>query len=217
MALELMDEHEKGERVRAWLRDNGSAIVFGISLGIAALVGYTWWDSRAIEYKVTAATQYQALADALERKDTDAAAALSAELAKSYPDTPYAAFAALQLADARIAAGDAKAASEALEQARSLSKEPEIEAIVSLRQARIALNRGESDRAIEFASAIKADAFAGLAAEVKGDALVAAGRTDEARSAYQEALTALETGAATRSIVEMKLADLGGLQDPPEA
>jgi predicted negative regulator of RcsB-dependent stress response len=217
MALELMDEHEKGERVRAWLRDNGSAIVFGIALGVAALAGYSWWDSRAVEYKVTAATQYQALADALERKDVDAAVALSAELAKSYPDTPYAAFAALQIADAKIAAGDAEAASGALEQARSLSKEPEIEAIVSLRQARIALNRGEHDRAIEIATGIKSEAFAGLAAEVRGDALVAAGRSDDARAAYQEALTALETGAANRSIVEMKLADLGGLHDAPEA
>jgi predicted negative regulator of RcsB-dependent stress response len=97
------------------------------------------------------------------------------------------------------------------------ASKPEIEAIVSLRQARIALNRGEHDRAIEIATGIKSEAFAGLAAEVRGDALVAAGRSDDARAAYQEALTALETGAANRSIVEMKLADLGGLQDAPEA
>jgi predicted negative regulator of RcsB-dependent stress response len=58
MAIELMDEHEKGEHVRAWLRQNGSAIVTGVALGLAAIFGWQWWQGSQSEHRVTASIQY---------------------------------------------------------------------------------------------------------------------------------------------------------------
>lgn len=217
MALELMDEHEKGEHVRAWLRQNGSAIVTGVAIGLAGIFGWQWWQRSQVEHRITAATHYEALADAVERKEVDTVASLAAELGKNYRDTPYAVLAAMQLADVRLATDDAKGASEALAQVTELSDDPALAALAKLRSARIALSGGDAEAAIKLIDAVPKDMYTGFAAEVRGDAMRALNRTDEARAAYRDALTALDTGAPNRRIVEMKLADLGGALDAPEA
>ena len=52
--------------------------------------------------------------------------------------------------------------------------------------------------------------YPSVAAEIRGDAEMALGRRDAARSAYEQALATLDLAAPTRSIVEMKLTDAGG-------
>lgn len=218
MALdELMDEHEKGERVRSWLRQNGSAIVTGVALGLALIFGWQWWQRSQVEHRVTAATQYQALTDALERKEADTVTAVADELAKNFADTPYAVLAAMQLADQKLAAGDRAAAAKALEQAASLTEEPALRTLANLRRARVLLADGDADGALKLAEAQPKDLYAGLAAELRGDDLLALKRDADVRAAYQDALTHLDTGAPNRRIVEMKLSDLGGEPTPAEA
>ena len=51
--------------------------------------------------------------------------------------------------------------------------------------------------------------FSGLYADLRGDALAAAGRTAEARAAYQEALTKFDAKAQYRNYVQVKLESLG--------
>jgi predicted negative regulator of RcsB-dependent stress response len=220
MALEMMDEHERGESVRAWLKQNGGSIVTGVAIGLSGIFGWQWYQRSEVEHRVTAATQYQVLTDAVERKEADTVASLSAELSKTYADTPYAALAAMQLAEVKFAAGDLAAAVTALEQAAKHSQDPALTALADLRRARVVLAQGQGDAALKLVESLSKDtqsAYAGLALEVRGDALKALGRDDEARQAYQDALTALDTGAANRRIVEMKLTDLGGSTAQPEA
>lgn len=209
MALELMDEHEQGEKVRAWLRSNGGAIIGGIGIGLVLIFGYQWWERSKIEHKLTAATNFQALNDAVEAKDDATANALATELAGKFSDTPYAVLAALRVASVKLAAGDSAAATTALEDARKAATDPALQALADLRLARIELADGKAEAALARLDKI-GGGYAGLVAEARGDALYTLGRTDDARTAYQDALTALDTGAATRNLVEMKLADLGG-------
>jgi predicted negative regulator of RcsB-dependent stress response len=217
MAIELMDEHEKGEHVRAWLRQNGSAIVTGVALGLAAIFGWQWWQGSQSEHRVTASIQYQALTEAVERNELDTVAAMAEELEREYSDTTFAVLAALQLGDARAQAGDMKGAVAALEKAGQLTKDPALAGISRLRAARLILTSGDAEAALAQLDAMPAGMYAGFAAEVKGDALSVLGRAAEARDAYAEALTQLDTGAPNRRIVEMKLADLGGDTSAPEA
>lgn len=209
MALELMDEHEQGEKVRAWLRQNGGAIIGGVAIGLALIFGYQWWERSQIEHKLTASTNYAALSEAVDNKDDATANALATELGDKYADTPYATLAALRVSGSRVQAGNLADASTALEKARSGTDDATLQALVDLRLARIEIGDGKAEAALQRLAAIKGDAFKGLAAEARGDALFALGRNDEAVTAYQDALTALDTGAANRMLVEMKLADLG--------
>lgn len=210
MAIELLDEHEQGERVRQWLRDNGSAIIGGIALGLALIFGWQWYERSQQEQRVTAAIQYQALADAIERKDADTVQSLAGSLQAEYAGTPYAQMAALALADQQLERGELDAAAATLEQARTGMDDPAMAALASLRLARIRLAQGNAEQALALAQGVAVPAWAGLASELEGDALVALDRSDEAQSAYREALQALDTGAPTRSIIEMKLTAVGG-------
>jgi predicted negative regulator of RcsB-dependent stress response len=217
MALELMDEHEKGEQVRAWLRQNGSAIVGGIAIGLGLIFGWQWWTRSQDEHRFNAATQYQKLTDAAGRNEAELVSGLTDELSRRFADTPYAALGAMQLADVHVGAGDFAAADAALAKAADLAAESALDSVIALRRARLAVARAEPEVALEHLKAISGEAWDGLAAEVRGDALNALDRRDEAREAYADALTGLETGAPNRRVVEMKLADLGGRADPPEA
>ena len=51
--------------------------------------------------------------------------------------------------------------------------------------------------------------FAGLYNDLRGDALAAAGRPAEARTAYQAALTGLDAKSQYRNYVQVKLDSLG--------
>lgn len=212
MAIELLDEHEQGEKVRKWLRDNGTAIIGGIAIGIAMIFGWQWWTRAQAERNVTAAVQYQALVEAAERDDAAAVEQFAATLGDEYEGTPYAFLAALQRAEQAFGAGQTDAAVAALEQAREAAADPATRGLVTLRLARARMAQGEAEQALALLDGDGLDAYAGLAGELRGDALVSLGRADEARTAYSDALGSLDVGAPSRTLVEMKLADLGGAE-----
>jgi predicted negative regulator of RcsB-dependent stress response len=52
--------------------------------------------------------------------------------------------------------------------------------------------------------------FPAQVGELRGDILVARGKLDEARKAYEQALTTLDEATPMRRLVELKLIDAGG-------
>ena len=50
--MDQIDEYEQGERVRAWLKKNGSSLITGVALGLAALAGWQWWEGQGEQAKV---------------------------------------------------------------------------------------------------------------------------------------------------------------------
>ena len=211
-----MDEHEQGELVRSWLRQNGGAIFGGIAIGLAGILGWQWWQHGKSQHRLDASTTYQALQEAVERKDTPAVDQLAAELNGKFADTPYGAMGLLRLAEQKLAQGDADAAQTALTDAARVAQMPALTALANLRLARLQLGAGKAQEALDSLARVPSGDYAGLVAETRGDALLALGRADEAQAAYQDALTALDTGAPNRFIVEMKLADMGVASSEPE-
>ena len=114
------------------------------------------------------------------------------------------------LNDAATAVTDGKtdAALTSLEWAEAHATMPEVKSLSMLRRARLLIAVGKADAALELANTIEGDGFKPLAAEVRGDALLALKRNSEAIAAYDEALVGLDSGATRRSIVEMKRDDL---------
>ncbi len=203
-----MDEHEQGERVRTWLRQNGSAIITGIAVGLAGIFGYQWWQQSQAGKRLDAAANYQTLVDAIERDDAEAAGQIAAGISERLGNAPYAGLAALRVAGERAGKDDGAALAD-LSRAASVKDAPAIVALAKLRQARLELSAGKPESALALLGAIPAGQYDGLAAEVRGDALLAQGKAAEAGEAYRDALTGLATGAPNRFLVEMKLADLG--------
>lgn len=214
MSFDVLDEHEQGEVVRKWLRENALSIAIGVGLGIALIFGWQQWKAHGVQRDVEAATQYQALADAVDAKRDEDIAKVADLLRKDYAGTVYAAFAALQQADLATEKNDLIAAATALEWARDHAGNEGLKSLATLRLARVKLAQGDADGALKLADGIGKDDYAALVAELRGDALAKLGRTDAARTAYEEALSKLDPQAPNRGFVQMKLDDVGGATAP---
>jgi predicted negative regulator of RcsB-dependent stress response len=209
MASEQIDEYEQGERVRSWLRDNGSSLVTGVALGLLLIAGYNWWQGRGVRHGEEASTQYVALTDAIEAKDDAKVKAFGAVLDSKYQDTPFALLSHLRQAAYLQQAGKSADAIAALKSAPP-TKDAALAELVRLREARIELLAGQADAALATLAPIKASSYPAALGELRGDALLAKGKLDEARKAYEDALTTLDEAAPTRRLVELKLIDAGG-------
>jgi predicted negative regulator of RcsB-dependent stress response len=211
MSFDVLDEHEQGELVQKWLRENAMAIATGIALGLVLIFGWQQWKVHQAGQGAAAAAQYQALTDAVAAKKPDDALKVADSLRKDYPSSTYAVLAALQQADIAIGKNDLAGAASALDWARQRAGLDSLKSLVDLRSARVRLAQGDADAAIRLVDALPKGDYAALAGELRGDALLKLGRADEARKAYQDALSQVADAAAqNRGVLQMKLDDLGG-------
>ena len=201
-----LDEHEQSERVLEWLRRNGAGLVGGIVLGLAAIAGWKWWQQQQQQVQFERAAQYQAALDAIAAGDAQAA-----ETVKGLGEGVYATLAALELASAQVEAGDEEAAIGTLRGIRSA--DPAMAGIVRQRLARLLIGADKAAEALELLEG--ADTPAAL--EIRGDALFALGRAEQARESYNDALTRLDIGSPQRRVVELKLAQVGASAPQTEA
>lgn len=210
MAFDVLDEHEQGELVRKWLRENALSIAVGVALGIVLIFGWQQWKTHRSRHAAEAAAQYEALNKAVEAKKDDEAAKVAEAVRKDYPDTVYAVLAALYQADTAVRKNDFPAAATALDWAEQHAGIGSLKSLVTLRMARVKLAQGDADGALKLLDGVPKDDYAAIAGEVRGDALVKLGRSDDARKAYQDALTNLDPQSPSRGFLQMKLDDLGG-------
>ncbi len=210
MAFDVLDEHEQGELVQKWLRENAMSIAIGIALGLILIFGWQQWKAHRARHAADASVQYQALADAFDAKRTDDAKTIAEALRKDYPDTAYATFAAMRLADIANDKGDLKAAAEDLEWAGEHAGAPALKQLAGINLAKVKLAQGDADGALKLVDGLPKGDYAALAGEVRGDILTRLNRGDDARAAYKDALSHLDPQAPNRAFVQMKLDDLGG-------
>ena len=213
MAMDQIDEYEQGENVRKWLRQNGSSLITGIALGLACVFAWLWWQDKGDRHQREAATQFVALTDAIDANDAGRAASFAAVLSRDFGDSAYAALAALRVAAFQQSKGKTADALATLAKAQAASKDPNLSEMLGLRLARLQLIAGKSDDARRQLDRIASPKFPAIAEELRGDIAMAQGRREDARKAYQSALTHLDQAAPTRRLVELKLIDAGG--QPP--
>jgi predicted negative regulator of RcsB-dependent stress response len=213
MAFDVLDEHEQGELVQKWLRENALSIVIGVGLGLLLIFGWQQWRVHRATHRLDAATQYGVLSSDMDKKDADAAKQIAATLLKDYADTPYATLAALRMADDAAARGDHEAAHAALESAYEHAGNEALKTLSGLYLARGEIAAKKPQDALDLLDKLPALGYAALRDELRGDAFVALGRKDEARTAYTDALTNLDANAGNHAFLQMKLDDLGGAEN----
>ncbi len=208
MAIDdLLDEHEQGERVRTWLRQNGAGIFGGVVLGIGAIAGWQWWQKDQVNKLAEANAHYEAVTRSLQSSDLDEAAKQVTAL-ESGKAGIYADLAALELAKAQVEAGKAE---DAIKTLQVLKAEGEFKMLIDQRIARLLIETGKPADALALLG--NAEDSAGL--EIRADALIAQDKRDEARELYRQSLGRLDVAAPQRRLLETKLADAGGtLADP---
>jgi predicted negative regulator of RcsB-dependent stress response len=216
MADDIIDAHEQSEQARQWLQKNGSSIIMGILIGLAVLLGWQRWQQSGVNHRAEAMVKFDDFQAAVDKDDKELAGKLVEDLRKNYGDTPHAALGALELAEMHLKAGQLPEAESSLRFAAEQGGSSSIQSIASLRLARVLLGRGEAQRALDALKSVAPDAYAGELEVIRGDALLALGRADEARKAFDAALVAIEVGSARRASIEAKRDDVaaGGAPAP---
>jgi predicted negative regulator of RcsB-dependent stress response len=217
MAFDVLDEHEQGELAQKWLRENAFSILIGVGLGLLVMFGWMQWKTHRAAHELDAATQYDVFTSNLDKKDTDTAKAIAAKLESDYSDTPFATLAALRVADTAAAHGDYDTARKALDSAYQHAGNDALKTLSGLYLARAELGQKKAQEALDLLDKLPAAGYAALRSELRGDALVALGRKDDARNAYTDALTNLDAMAPNHAFVEMKLNDLGAANSGGES
>lgn len=198
---ELLDEHEQSERVRRWVRDNGLGLVGGVVLGLALVGGWKWWQGQQQGQREAEAARYETLQGQIKAEDLAKAKAT----AKTLQDGPFATLAALDLAKAQVMGGKRDDAIATLRGVRPGSDEL-LAGVVRERLARLLIDANKPDEALRMLAA--ADDPAGIGA--RGDAYLALGQREKARSDYDKALVLTTIGSPMRRVLELKLSEVGG-------
>jgi len=208
MAFDEYDDYEQSERVQKWLRENGLSIVVGIAIGLVGIFGWQQWRNHQASSESAASQLYQQAQIAQVSGKLDVAAQLTDLLMKNYAASPYAVFAVSDRAKQQVLAKQLDKAEASLEWAESHAGDPALKSLTQLRIAQVQLARDNNAAALSTLDRIPANSFQGLSQELRGDVLVKLGRSDDARKAYQAALSALSDEAPQRGALQMKLDDL---------
>lgn len=210
MATYDLDEQERLDELKAWWKRWGNVVMIGVAVVVAAGAGWRYWQHRTLSQSLEAAAVYERLTQSLAVNDVKTTREAGGLLIDQYRSTAYAPRAALILARVNAASGDMKSAQAQLEWALEHTREAALKDLARLRLAGVQLDQKAYDAALKTLAGNHSDAFAARFEDLRGDVLLAQGKKDEARAAYQAAFGKLADNNPYRSIVELKLDDLGG-------
>jgi predicted negative regulator of RcsB-dependent stress response len=202
-----IDDEEDLERLKTWWKENWVALVGGLVIGFGAIggwEGYKAWRDRQGE---AASQMYEEVRKDFEGGKADDAAAIVERLKSEYGRTPYAAIAALAAAQAAVKDAKYDVAVGHLNWVVEHGRDEGLVQVARLRQARVLLAQNKPDDALSVLRK-EAGSFSSLAEELRGDIQLAKGDRKAARSAYEKALAAAESGATNKTLLQQKLDDL---------
>jgi predicted negative regulator of RcsB-dependent stress response len=211
MALQKLDleEQEKLDALRAWWKENGRLIVLAVLAAAVAVAGVNGWRWYQIRQSHEAGRLYETRGG-----DVKALRDAGGALLEQFPRTLYASMGALAAARFHFERGELKSAKAQLQWVVEHGRSDSFRDLARLRLAALLLDEKAIDEALKLLEEEPQAPFAGQYAAMRGDLLVAKGRPQEARAAYQRALektdAATGTGAAFRESVQMRLDALGG-------
>lgn len=200
------EEQEKIDRLKAWWAANGNIILLSVAILVASVAGNRLWGHYKSQQAEQAADLYAVLQQQLDKtgdagKIRDAALLLT----EGFSSSGYASRAALISAQASFKTGDILTAKTMLQWVLDKSEEMELKDLARLRLAGILLDEQQFEQALSLLNTKHGTSFAGLYADLRGDVLVASGKSKEARTAYHQALDRLSGQSSYQNIVQMKM------------
>lgn len=212
MAVYDLEEQEKLDDLKAWWEQNSkyvSAAVLVVALVVIGVQGWRWYQRTQAEQ---ASVLYQAVSQAARANDVSKAKEPASQIVDRFARTAYAPRAALLYAKMLYDRGDKAGARAQLQWVVDHASGDELKAIARFRLAQAMLDEKQYDDALRTLDVKTDDAFTGLFADLKGDILAAAGKSAEAKSAYETALAKIDPKSPYRAFVQVKFDALGGAQ-----
>ena len=201
------EEQERLAELKGWWEDNRWYVMGAIAAAVLAFAGFRGWQYWSAMQAEDAAAMFNA---ATKAQKGERAASVDALVAK-HPRSYSASQGQLLVAKDKFDGGDLAGAEKRLEWVME-SGIDEHRGVARLRLAGVLLQEKKYAEALKVLDANKDESFAPLAADMRGDIMLAQGRLDEARAAYKLAAEKADPRSPVKSVVETKLNALGGTQ-----
>jgi len=197
MAVYDLEEQEQLEELKSWWQQYRLLVLLVVvvaALTFGAIQGWRYYQNKQ---GLEAGELYVQLQGAIGSGDVKKAQDIAAALTGKYARTGYAEYAALTAAAAAFGNGDAAAARVNLQWVIDHARDDETPDIARLRLAAVLFDDKQYD------------SLSALFADLRGDVLVAQGKLEEARAAYQLALDKSEARSSYRALIQVKRDALG--------
>jgi predicted negative regulator of RcsB-dependent stress response len=204
MAYDL-EEQEQLASIKAWWERWGNLVLTVVTLVLLAIAAFNGWRWYERHEAGNAGVLYDEFVAALDGGELARKKELAGTLIERYGRTVYAPMAALQIAKANLEGGDPAAARAQLRWVIDKSGHPELAQIARLRLAGVLLDEKSYDEALKTLAGDVPEALAAAFADRRGDVLMATGKADEARAAYQQALDRAGAQHPMRPLIQLKL------------
>ena len=204
-----LEEQEQIDALKAWWKQYGRLVIAAFVAFITGIVGVQGWQYYQRTQAEQASVMFGKLEEAVGKNDVTEIRNVGSALREKYPRTAYAAMAAMVVAKAEYDNGQLDAAASQLQWAADKGKGEDVRALARLRLAAVLLDQKKYDEALKLLESKVSDAFAPLYLDMRGDVLVAQGKLDEARAAYDKALEKSADAGAWRNVIQVKRDALG--------
>lgn len=215
------NDEEQVEALKRWWQENGTSLLTGIVIVLVVLFGSRQWQGAQLAKAEAASDLYE---DVVQLALLDQASALTAEsmaqlessydeLRNEFEDSIYARYGAMMMATVYVNQENYDQAATELnwivdnpELGFMQKAEEELFLTARLRLARVKLAQGLAQEALTIVTEVEPGALAAGFAEVQGDAYLQLGQSEQARSAYERAIS-LEPDNA--SFIDLKIRGIG--------
>ena len=210
MATQLdLEEQEQLDQLKAFWNQYGNLITGLIVVVAGAYLAWFGWNWYQRDQGAKAGSMYDEFERASQSNDADRTGRIFADMKERFPRTAFTGQAGLLAAKLATDKGQADAARADLTWVAENGSETEYRAVARLRLAGLLLDEKKYDEALKQIDGVDGPEFAALAADRRGDILMAQGKTEEAKASYQKSWSAMDVKVDYRRIVEAKLNVMG--------
>lgn len=207
---EQLTDQQQAERLRNWLGEHIWYLLGGLVLGLAGLFGWRQWEAQRFAEAEQASALYAEMLEAVRVDRDSRAGELADQIVSEHGSSPYADQARLAMARVKLEQGQPEEAVRYLRETMDRSSSEVMAHIARQRLARVLMQQEQPEEALRLLEVAEKSAFAARYHELRGDALYALNRLDEARREYEAALQGVENGMVDQGFVQAKLNELGG-------
>ena len=204
-----LEEQEQLDDLKAFWKQYGNLVTWVLVLALGSYAAWNGWNYYLRDQGAKAGTLYDEIDRAAERGDSERATRIFADMKERYPRAVFTQQGGLVAARVAVEKGQYDAARDNLAWVAQSGGEAEYRSIARLRLAGMLLDLKKYDEALKQLDGVEGDDFQALAADRRGDILMAQGKADEAKAAYAKAWAGMDAKVDYRRVVEAKLNVLG--------
>jgi predicted negative regulator of RcsB-dependent stress response len=215
MATHLdLEEQEQLDQLKAFWKQYGNLITWTLTLALAAFAAWNGWNWWQREQAAKASSMYEELERAAQAGDPDRAAGVFNDMKERFPRIAFTQQGGLLAAKLQFEKLQPDAAAATLAWVSENATEDEYRTVARLRLAGLLIDQKKFDEALRQLDGATAKEFEALVADRRGDVLLAMGRTDDAKAAYNRAWQTMDDKVGYRRLIDAKLTSLGAAPAP---